>query len=93
MKRILLIALLLLASGCQTFQKPPSVEVDYAQLYNNAVVALSVAEQGLATWELLATLQGKLTDEEIKTKSALWQMRIDTLRIQVEALNRQLNPK
>jgi len=88
MKRLTCIVLLLALSGCITTGPKP---VDYAQLYNNAVIALSVAEQGLATWELLATIQGRMTDAEISAHALVWKEKISALRLQVESLQKAIH--
>lgn len=84
MKQFILACVLVLCTGCVTANRPEPV--DYAQLYNNAMVALSVAEQGLATWELIATIQGTMTEAEISSHKQVWLERINSLRTQVEIL-------
>ena len=86
-KRLFLLAALLVCVGCQTTAGP---QIDYAQLYNNAQIALAVAEQGLATWELLASVQGRLTSAEIAARRTAWELRIAELRSQLEYLQGKL---
>ena len=48
-------------------------------------------EQGLQTWELLATISGRLTDAEIATQRATWERHIAAMRSVVEALEPPAN--
>ena len=84
---ILLIASSLLPTGCATLRGTSLTSAErQTLLYQNALTALSVVEQGLQTWELLAAIQGKLSDEEIAAQREVWNSHIAALRAVVTAL-------
>ena len=83
--------LLLPMAGCASPSSATQTSLTRAEVYRNALTALAVMEQGLQTWELLATISGRLTDAEIASQRATWERHIAAMRSIVEALEPPAN--
>ena len=88
MKKLLLVSILLTLSACATFRTAPA-PTDITKLYGDAVIALSVAEQGLETWTLLAKISGH-DDAYIAKRREVWMAHIRALQAQLSSLEAQL---